>query len=444
MKTNFRIDHELLAIEAENSVSGMLELIAPEATTTRLPLHIALVIDKSGSMRGGKLEAAKEAANYLVQRLTGEDRLAIIAFDDEVELILPLDTISPDKARRAIAEIHSGGSTNLSGGWLKGLEELGRGAGIDATRRVLLLTDGQANVGIKDDDGLVRLADGSKAQTATTTFGFGDGFNEDLLKQIAETSGGSTYFIETPEDAPGAFDHEFEGLATIVAQNLSVEIVMLDDAKFMGVLNNYKMASVPNGIQTQVGDIYGGERRQILFKFFVPEVAQLGVKRVADITIRYTSVGSEIAQHQISVPVTVNLVSADEAAAAEVDHEVVELVTILEASQARIAARDLADRGDFGAAWAMLNVNISELRSRGTEAATFEADLLAEHLLNFERGTYDSGTRKRMSNESNERGQSSSRREAMRHREHRRRLDLRNLAEQAQEKDDENGSAEES
>ena len=112
--------------------------------------------------------------------------------------------------------LEPGGSTNLSGGWLKGLEELRRAD--DGVRRVVLLTDGQANQGVTDHAQLVALAAGTKAQAATTTIGLGDGFDEDLLTAIADGSGGATYFAATPDDAPGIFAEEFTGLTTLVAQ----------------------------------------------------------------------------------------------------------------------------------------------------------------------------------------------------------------------------------
>ncbi len=399
VQTNIRIDHQLLAVEHEHAVSGMLELVAPEAADTgRLPLHLALVIDRSGSMAGDKLDAAKAAARFLAQRLGPNDRLALVTFDDDVALVLPLGPADPAAAEAAIAGIAPGGTTNLSGGWLKGVEELSRVAG-DAVRRVLLLTDGLANCGIVDHRQLVGLASGMKERSATTTIGFGEGFDEDLLEAMADASGGASYYVETPEDAPGVFAEEFEGLATMVAQNLSVEIVATDDVKLLGVLNEYPMVDVPNGLQVQLGDVFGGERRRVVFQLVVPGVAELGVRRIAALTIRYVEVGEQIAQHELTAPVTVNLVSADEAAASTADHEVVEEVTILQAARACKEARDLADRGDFDAAQSLLLHHAAQLRAVGSDTALEDAVLLDQHFAMMAPPTYDPSMRKRLSNE---------------------------------------------
>ncbi len=400
MQTNMKLDHQLLAVEDEHTIAGMLEITAPDAPTTgRRPMHVVLVVDRSGSMSGDKLEAAKDAARFLAARLGVDDRLGIVTFDDTVDLVLPLGPVDTAQAASAIDSIRAGGSTNLSGGWLKGIEEIARGAEVDATRRVLLLTDGQANVGIIDDGQLRKLASGTKAQVATTTIGFGAGFDEDLLQAIADESGGASYYCAGPEEAPGVFTEEFDGLASIVAQNLSVEIVASDDVKLLGVLNDYPLADVPGGFQVQIGDIYGGERRRVVFKLLVPQIAELGVKRVAELVLRYVETGAQIAQHQVTVPVTVNLVSADEAAAAEADHEVVEQIVILEAARITKEARDLADRGDVDGAAMMMRSQVDDLRSSGSPIAMAHAAVLEDYVDGLSATTYSSAQRKRMTND---------------------------------------------
>ena len=270
MDANIRFDHQFLAVESEHAVHCMLELDVPDAARRepRAPLRIALVIDRSGSMAGRKLDVAKQCATFLARRLDADDELALVTYDDQVDLVRALAPADATATGAAIDGIWPGGTTNLSGGWLKGLEELGRAD--DGVRRVLLLTDGLANVGITDHDELVSLASGTKAQASTTTIGFGDGFDEDLLTAIADASGGATYFAEDPDDAPGIFAEEFEGLTTLVAQNVSVEICPTEEVELLGVLNEYPTVDVPGGVQVQIGDAYGGERRRIVFELRIP------------------------------------------------------------------------------------------------------------------------------------------------------------------------------
>src|SRR5215212_4756502 len=120
MDANIRLDHSLVALETEQDVHAMLELVAPEPDELddRPPLRLALVIDRSGSMAGAKLDVAKRSAAWLVSRLRERDQLALVDYDDEVRLLAPLGA-PRDRLAHALAHIAAGGSTNLSGGWLK-------------------------------------------------------------------------------------------------------------------------------------------------------------------------------------------------------------------------------------------------------------------------------------------------------------------------------------
>jgi Ca-activated chloride channel family protein len=407
LDANVRFNHQLLAVESEHAVHCMLELDIPAAAVNeRAPLRLALVIDRSGSMAGRSLEVAKDCAEFLGRHLQPTDELAVVTYDDTVDLVLPLAPANPVAAHSAIAAIVSGGSTNLSGGWLKGLEELRRTD--DGVRRVLLLTDGLANVGITDKTQLVSVATGTKEQASTTTIGFGAGFDEDLLNTIADASGGASYFAETPDDAPGIFAEEFEGLATLVAQNVSVEIRPGADVELLGVLNEYPSISVPGGVQVQVGDAYGGERRRLVFRLHIPDVAKLGPARVADVVLRYVKVGEKVATHETTIPVIVNLVSADEAAAAELDQEVVDEVVPLHAANARKEAARQADAGRFDIARSMLRdaadeiLRIAPLSDRSAELMD-EVSMLETHTFAMTESDYEPLTRKRMINESRRR-----------------------------------------
>jgi len=280
MEATIRLEHNLLAVEDEHTVHAMLELKAPPAPAgPRPPLNLALVIDRSGSMAGPKLEVTKRCAAYLIRRLAPSDRLALVAFDDEVTLLSPLAPARPDALLPIVRGIPVGGSTNLSGGWLKGMEELGR-APAEGTRAILLLTDGQANVGITETPALVEMARRARAEgIGTTTIGFGEGFAEDLLTGMADAGGGNAHYAATPDEAPAIFAEEFEGLVSLVAQNVSAEIRPADEVKMLGVLNEYPQVAVPGGVQVQLGDAYAEDERRVVFELHVPEMSRLGPAR---------------------------------------------------------------------------------------------------------------------------------------------------------------------
>lgn len=405
MQATVRFEHELLAVESEHDVWCMLELVAPSAPqdAERTPLSVALVIDRSGSMAGPKLAVTRECAAFLVQRMAPADRVSIVAYDDEIQLLAPLTAIdgNRDALLAAIGGIQARNMTNLSGGWLKGAETLSA-APADSLRRVVLLSDGIANVGITDTPSLRQMAERTRAQGVTTsTVGFGERFAEDLMTAMADAGGGAAHFAETPDDAPAIFAQEFSDLVTLVAQNVSVELRPEPEVRFLGVLNEFPAVAVEGGVQVQLGDAFGQERRRVVFQLHVPSVAALGAKRVAEVVLRYVSVGQEVAHHEVRIPLTVNLVSADEAAATSPDAEVTEEVVILSSAQAGKRARELADDGDLEGAQRTLREAARRLSATAQGSARAEelleqAEFWQTRAMSMAPETYDLLERKRL------------------------------------------------
>jgi Ca-activated chloride channel homolog len=390
MEATIRLEHDLVAVEGDHDVHALLELTVPEPATgaSRTPLALVLVIDRSGSMGGEKLAAAARSAVWLAGRLHADDRLAIVDYDDDVRLLVPLAPVGPQHTW-ALRAIRAGGQTNLSGGWLKGLEQL---QGVEGARKILLLTDGLANVGISDTQTLVRLAAAARREgVGTTTIGFGDGFNEDLLTGMADAGGGNSHYAETADAAAAIFAEEFDDLTRLAAQNVSVEIRPEPMVELLGVPNDYPHVSVPGGVQISIGDGYAGERRRIVFNLHVPALAELGVAKVAELVLRYVSVGEQVVQHELTIPIVVNRVCADEAAAAAPDLQVREELLVLSAARARDEAIRLADAGRIAAAQQLLRSTVQTLRNAGLPA---EADLIDHEVGALK--SYDARTRKRL------------------------------------------------
>jgi Ca-activated chloride channel family protein len=401
-----RLDHELLAVEQEHEVHCMLDLSAPAAPSghRRKPLHLALVIDRSGSMSGPKLETAKRCALFLLGKLRDDDRLTVVAYDDEVLLVHGLAAIGGARAslEQAIGSIHEGGTTNLSGGWLKGVEQLRDVAGGVGPRKVILLSDGLANAGITDAAELAGMAKSvADDGIGTTTIGLGHGFDEDLMTAMADAGGGNAYFAATVDEAAPIFAQEFDDLVSIVAQNVSVEIRPTAEVSVVEVLNEYPATPVEGGLQLQLGDAYAEQERRVVFSLHVPRLEALGPASVADVVVRYVAVGAEIAAHELHVPVLVNLVSADEAATAVPDAEVVEEIVVLKSAKAQEQARNLALDGRLDEARTLLTERSKDLRRIAPSSARV-AELL-EQADDMDRfgdtiglGSFDAGIAKHM------------------------------------------------
>ena len=200
--------------------------------TERMPLDIAIVIDRSGSMSGEKLALAKEAAVKAIDMLTAADRVALVAYDTEVQTLAHAAALEPahrDALLRALDRMQAGSSTNLSGGWLTGCEAVARVMRQASVARCLLLSDGLANAGITDPTALEGHAEALRSRgVITSTFGIGDDFDERLMEGIARAGGGNFYFIKEAREIPTFLGSELGEALEVVARR--AELVVEADA----------------------------------------------------------------------------------------------------------------------------------------------------------------------------------------------------------------------
>lgn len=344
------LDRSIIAVRNDEVVHVMVELTAPPAPqVSRAPLDIVVVLDRSGSMSGEPIRSVTAATAQLLRLAGPDDRIGVVTFESDVQVVLPLAHHDPDVAGRIVRRITTAGSTNLSGGWLKGLELLAADPRPGAVRRVVLLTDGHANAGVSDPDSLATMVRGGQAQGVTTScIGFADGYGEELLAALADAGMGNEYFCAGPDHAQAVFATEFGGLAAVVAQNISVEIAPTSTVAAFHVLNEFPVAPTSDGgMQVSLGDAYGDEQRRVLAAFHLRPLGDTGVTDVATITVRWVSTIGPIALHTVTLPLTVTAGDDPDAVDVGADPRVTEHVLVLQAAAARRAARELADRGQY-------------------------------------------------------------------------------------------------
>jgi len=217
----------------------------PEVHFPRRPLNLALVLDRSGSMAGGKkMPFAREAAAFAVKQLLPTDRVSVTLFDEVVETIVPNGPAAdkPGLVRR-IERIQPRGSTDLHGGWAEGGRQAESGLVLGGVNRVLLLSDGQANVGVVDPNTIAAEARGLAARgVGTTTLGVGDDYNEDLMEGMARAGDGRYYYIESPAQLVDIFQTELQGLMDTLGQKVSLGLEPKNGAAVTDVLNDLEKA----------------------------------------------------------------------------------------------------------------------------------------------------------------------------------------------------------
>jgi len=239
----------------------------------RIPLNLALVIDRSGSMAAErKLDYVKNSAKFIVQNMSDDDIVSLVTYESNVDVVVPAQ---PARSRRKIISlidnISSGGSTNLSGGMLEGYSQVRKYLKTGQVNRVLLLSDGLANEGVTQPDKLMEICyEKSKDGLSISTFGVGADFDEDLLQGLADLGTGNYYYIHSPEEIPTIFASEMSGLLAVAAQNVKVRLktaqgVTVDDV--IGYLSSTKDQQT----EVAVGDIFSNDHYSITFKLDLPK-----------------------------------------------------------------------------------------------------------------------------------------------------------------------------
>lgn len=219
--------------EGPFQVDLLVRIQAPDApempATPRTPLHLAVVLDRSGSMSGGPLREACRCAAAILDRMGPQDRLALVAYDNRANVLRPCTPMNDrDETRQILSSLQSGGNTNLHLGWATGVQELQKVHQAGVISRVLLLSDGQANAGIVDPEALaVACADAQGTGISTSTYGLGRDFGEGVMTTMAKHGQGRSYYGESSEDLMDPFMEEFDLLSNLVARKLSISLKVL-------------------------------------------------------------------------------------------------------------------------------------------------------------------------------------------------------------------------
>lgn len=200
----------------------------------REPMNLAVVIDCSGSMSGKPLEDAKRATLALIDRLRDDDRISVVSYSNNARVVLESMAVSSARtvAAGAIASIGPEGMTALHAGWLAGAAQLAPMVGKYQVNRILLLSDGCANIGKTDPDEIAREAAQLAGEGITTSsYGIGNGFNEVLMTSMAQAGEGLAFYASDSDQMQLYFADEFGVASQIVARAVGVKAHMVADGK---------------------------------------------------------------------------------------------------------------------------------------------------------------------------------------------------------------------
>ena len=369
MHVKAHLDLDLVALEAADQLTLMLDLTAPisDKAKNRAPQAIQVVLDRSGSMSGEPLESAKGSLLKLVDRLAPQDFFGLVAFDDAALVVVPMRPVQDHhipSLRQAIRQLNTGGSTDISAGYLMGLRELTRVTTVGAST-LLLISDGHANSGEQDPKILASIATKHAGQRVTTsTIGLGNGYDEIILEALATGGGGAHRFASTIDEAVGAIAAEVSDLLDKSAVNslLRVKPVQgLTQPPQIQVIQRLPFWKDGEDYVVQLGDLYAGENRRFIIGLEVPGIAALGLAKVADIVVEYLNL-AEMTEISVTMPVQVNVVPVDIAAGRIPDPIVRAERLIVEAQSEKVIATDEIRSGKSAIASKRLRGTAERLR----------------------------------------------------------------------------------
>jgi len=379
MKTEFLLDYPTILANQARPVHFAIQFTADVTGAPRpKPAAFCAVVDRSGSMGGPPLIHAKAAAKVAVRNLRPDDQFGLVIFDNEARTVIPLQKAANKQSfYDVIDRLTAGGSTNLTGGWMLGRDELCK-AEAGTTRRLLLLSDGLLNCGIKEPGAVRQIVATGLEQDAvcTSCLGFGDNYNEDLLAALAQATNGQFYDADSPETLPGIFATELDGLQKLCVQNLRVRIQPLDFCEKYSQMGQYPAVSLPDGrTEFAIGDLVSDEERIVCFNvqalglplvngqppFDLKGELLLGVEVLWDELLEQGLVSRTLTQQ-------VRIQATQDPAAVVVNRVVAPWVSLQTAGAAVVDASHMLALGKINEALAALDKTIQELSQYGERA----------------------------------------------------------------------------
>jgi len=370
-KINIEMHWDKLVVPAQTSCdrSLLIELTVigqpKDKNNKRPPVNLALVIDRSGSMVGYSIEAAKTAAKGIVDRLTTEDRLSLVSFDARVKLhfsCLSMNSIGRSKAKAMISQLYAGTTTNLSAGWFEGAHCVSQAMDDYELQNghVLVLSDGMANQGIEDPEELKMHAHELASRGVyTSAVGIGSHYSPLQLDALAEGGDGRLHDTETAEEIVDVVLGELGEISNTVARNVELHIRSPRSVRLecLSSMREHRSGSL---LKINLGMMQLDRMKQVALLTEVSELSN-GKELPFEAYVTWEGVDSAEQHHSNTVNSVLQVVSVMEAEKAKVNTEVVrKFADIWEASLA-YRGMILNERNDFRGASMLYEDNLEHV-----------------------------------------------------------------------------------
>jgi Ca-activated chloride channel family protein len=363
-----RLGHARLLADRENESFLFVNVSAEQAAAAAAsrPLNLAVVLDRSGSMKGQALENARAAASGMVQRLREGDVVSVVAYNSTTQIVVPPTTIdisSRERVITALSGITAQGDTCISCGIDAGVELLRQRSGM--VDRLLLLSDGEATTGVRDVEGFRRIAAGVRRfGAAISSIGVDVDYNERIMAAVAQESNGRHYFVERPAELQRIFDDELASLVKTIGKGAELAVDLGPGVEVEQVLDR-TFRREGNRLIVPLGDFAAGEQKTLLAKLRIPRGAS-GVRPVAGVKLSYDDLQNSRrgeCEGKLSVALT-----SDANQISPLDPLVLARVQRSETASVLTEANELFARGDVEQARNRLSKKLDDLRVGRTAA----------------------------------------------------------------------------
>lgn len=323
----------------------------------RAPMNLAVVLDRSGSMEGAKIEKARQAAAMAVDKLGDDDFFSLVTYDDETDLLIPPERVGGrdhrEELKARIHRIQPGGSTALHAGVVLGAKQVRRFFDKERVNRVILLSDGLANVGPSRTSDLASLGRELRGDgIAVSTIGLGDDYNEDLMTALAEASNANYYYVKDAEKLPGIFAQELGAARSLLARSIVIRIDAPEGVRLKEIIGRPDIECHDRVVEIKMPELFGSEKRRFLVRC-VAEGKTADALEAASVSLNYATIsgGAAPAQRQSA---KIAFTDDEKKADSSIKVEVAKENSIVQNRLAKEMAVKLADEGKTKDAVAVL------------------------------------------------------------------------------------------
>lgn len=271
MKVTAAFDYNNVDLKKDQTLHLVLTLTAPKLDweKARAPLALMLTVDTSGSMNGDKLRYAQESLLKMVDHLSPQDYCGLTEFNSESYLRFKPQLMTPEnkqELKAMVLKLRANGGTAFADGMLTSLAAL-RAIDGEMVKRVIMFTDGEANVGPSRPDQICALLPEHLGTSSISSFGYGKGANQDLMEQLSTEAKGNYAFIETPDAAPKAFAKELGGLLSVYAHRINLTMQPTFGLEVLETVTDVTMKPADdNSFSISIPELLSEEVRHLVVK----------------------------------------------------------------------------------------------------------------------------------------------------------------------------------